>query len=172
MEPPILDTLGYPSETPEGSWAEVEPELAPVKRRVIPSRKRGRRLVKAEEKTRKVYKPEERLLILDTWRRSALPAKDFGALVGVSPHTLYKWRKAFDESGPAGLMDTAKGPAKGSRLPEITKRTILMLKENHPEYGCQRISDMLARGPALGASASSVARVLHEAGYVLEEHVI
>ena len=40
-----------------------------------------------------------------------------------------------------------------------------MLKEQHPEWGCQRISDLLARGPALPASASAVARVLHEAGY-------
>ena len=40
-----------------------------------------------------------------------------------------------------------------------------MLKECHPEWGCQRISDSLLRGPALPASASAVARVLHEAGY-------
>ena len=40
-----------------------------------------------------------------------------------------------------------------------------MMKASHPEWGCQRISDMLLRGPALGASASAVARVLHEAGY-------
>jgi hypothetical protein len=32
---------------------------------------------------------EQRLLILDTWRRSGLPAGDFAALVGVSKHTLY-----------------------------------------------------------------------------------
>jgi transposase InsO family protein len=40
-----------------------------------------------------------------------------------------------------------------------------MLKESHPEWGCQRISDMMQRGPALPASASAVARVLHDAGY-------
>jgi transposase InsO family protein len=40
-----------------------------------------------------------------------------------------------------------------------------MLKEQHPEWGCQRISDLLVRGPALPASASAVARVLREAGY-------
>jgi transposase InsO family protein len=40
-----------------------------------------------------------------------------------------------------------------------------MMKASHPEWGCQRISDMLLRGPALAASASAVARVLHEAGY-------
>jgi hypothetical protein len=59
--------------------------------------------------------------------------------------------------------------AVASRLPELTKRTILMLKEQHPEWGCQRISDLLLRGPALPASASAVARVLHEAGYESSE---
>ena len=58
---------------------------------------------------------------------------------------------------------------KGSRLPELTKRTILMLKQSHPEWGCQRISDMLFRGPALPASPAAVARVLHEAGYETDE---
>jgi transposase InsO family protein len=44
-----------------------------------------------------------------------------------------------------------------------------MLKESNPDWGCQRISDMLLRGPALPASPSSVAKVLHEAGYELKE---
>ena len=44
-----------------------------------------------------------------------------------------------------------------------------MLKQANPEWGCQRISDMLLRGPALPASAAAVARVLHEAGYQMEE---
>ena len=61
------------------------------------------------------------------------------------------------------------GRSKGSRLPELTKRTILMLKQSHPEWGCQRISDMLFRGPALPASPSAVARVLHEAGYEADD---
>jgi transposase InsO family protein len=66
-------------------------------------------------------------------------------------------------------MDQPRGGPKGSRLPDLTKRTILMLKAEHPEWGCQRISDMLVRGPALPACPSAVARVLHEAGYELEE---
>ena len=44
-----------------------------------------------------------------------------------------------------------------------------MLKTTHPDWGCQRISDMLLRGPALPASAGAVARVLHEAGYQMDE---
>jgi transposase InsO family protein len=112
---------------------------------------------------------EQRLLLLDTWKRSGLPANDFAALVGVARHSLYDWKRRFEEQGPAGLMDRPRGGSRGSRLEEVTKRTILMLKEHNPGWGCQRISDMLARGPALAASAGAVARVLHEAGYTLEE---
>jgi transposase InsO family protein len=130
---------------------------------------RGKRLVKKSEEPRKTVTPEQKLLLLDTWKRSGLPAKDFGALVGVATFTLYSWKKKFDDMGPAGLMERVKRTRKGSRLPELTRRTILMLKQGNPEYGCQRISDMLARGPALPASPGAVARVLKEAGYETEE---
>ena len=131
----------------------------------------GRRLVKLEPGADKspAHKPEQRLLILDCWQRSGLPAKDFADLVGVSKHTLYAWKKAFTQHGPAGLMDRQRGAKPGSRLPEVTQRSILMLKQAHPDWGCERISAMLARGPALGASPGAVSRVLHEAGYELEE---
>lgn len=130
-----------------------------------PRQRRTRHMAKPTEKTKPVYSPEQRILLLDTWRRSGLPAKDFAALVGVSKHTLYKWKQQFEQHGPEGLMPQQRGSAPGSRLPEVTKRTILMLKEAHPDWGCQRISDMLQRGPALPASASAVVRVLREAGY-------
>jgi len=53
-------------------------------------------------------------------------------------------------------------PPKGRqlRVPEEAKRHSFT-----PQRGCQRISDLLLRGPALPASASAVAHVLHEAGY-------
>ena len=133
------------------------------------ARRKGRRLVRREETRRAPFTPEQRLLILDSWLRSKLPAGDFAALVGLSKHTLYLWKKQFDRLGPAGLMDHAKGARTGSRLPDVTQRAILLMKQSHPEWGCQRISDMLLRGPALPASASAVARVLHEAGYEMEE---
>ena len=131
-------------------------------------RRKGRRLVKPDE-VRLAFSPPERLLILDAWQRSGLPAGDFAPLVGLSKHTLYLWKKNFAERGPAGLMDQPRGARKGSKLSEVTKRTIVMLKQAHPDWGCQRISDELVRGPALAASSSAVARVLHEAGYQMEE---
>jgi transposase InsO family protein len=136
----------------------------------LAGQRKGRRLVRPEER-QPAIKPEQRLLILDSWLRSGLPAGDFAALVGISKHTLYAWKKRFDELGPGGLVDQQRGSLRGSRVPEVTKRSILMLKQGHPEWGCQRISDMLLRGPGLPASAKAVARVLHEAGYELEEHV-
>jgi transposase InsO family protein len=126
-------------------------------------------LVKKPAAPKLQVSPEQRLLILDTWRRSGLRAADFSSIVGIPTHTLYSWKKRFDQEGPAGLMDRPRGGRKGSKLPDLTKRTILMLKESNPDWGCQRISDMLVRGPALPASPSAVARVLKEAGYELEE---
>ena len=111
----------------------------------------------------------QRLLLLDTWRRSGLPAGDFAPLVGISKHTLYAWKHRFETEGPAGLEEKPRGGPTGSRLPEVTRRAILMLKQDNPEWGCERISAMLLRGPALPASPQAVARVLHEAGYELEE---
>ena len=140
---------------------------SPFRRPLLAGRRPGRRLVKPVAKPS--LSPQQRLLLLDTWRRSGLPAGDFAAMVGLSKHTLYAWKKSFDREGPAGLMEKPRGGPKGSKLPDLTQRTILMLKAANPEWGCQRISDMLLRGPALPASAGAVARVLHEAGYALEE---
>jgi transposase InsO family protein len=143
---------------------DTAPSLPPLAR----SRQRSKALSKPVDKP-EALRPEQRLLLLDTWLRSGLPAGDFAALVGLSKYTLFAWKKKFTEEGPAGLMDKPKGGPTGSRLPDLTRRTILMLKETNPAWGCQRISDMLLRGPALPASPSAVARVLHEAGYAMEE---
>ena len=174
---PAARPPGNPESEPaeETPQAEREDELAAHD--AVPSaprlstRRRGRCLTKPAQgaSSPTTMTPEQRVLLLDTWQRSGLPAGDFAALVGVSKFTLYTWKKRFEELGPAGLLDQHRGGPKGSRLPELTKRTILMLKEAHPEWGCQRISDMLFRGPALPASPAAVARVLHEAGYETDD---
>ena len=51
---------------------------------------------------------------------------------------------SFEEEGPAALMGYRKGQ-KGSRLPEHVRRAILMMKEQHPDWGQDRIHDMLLR---------------------------
>ena len=144
------------------SWSPVPA------RRATRRRKRPTSLSKPEM-PRGPLTPEQKLLLLDTWQRSGLPARDFAALVNVSRHTLYSWKQKFEKDGPAGLVPQQRGARKGSRMPELTKRAILMMKEAHPDWGCQRISDMLNRGPALPASPGAISKVLHEAGYEMEE---
>ena len=173
---PVRESLLPPPEPEEDGEADQPDGSAlaePFAERVGPPRvgpmKKGQRLVKKSAVPKLQISPEQRLLILDTWRRSGLPAADFSTIVGIPRHTLSSWKKRFEQEGPAGLMDRPRGGRKGSRVPDLTKRTILMLKESNPDWGCQRISDMLVRGPALPASATAVARVLKEAGYELEE---
>jgi transposase InsO family protein len=170
---------------PEDDILEVLPEAEDEVREVVPesdrpadgpcptprldSPPRGRRLVKNDPPAAASLTPQQRLLLLDVWNKSGLPAQDFAALVGLSKYTLYAWKKKFEQLGPAGLLDQPRGRPEGSALPDLTRRTILMLKRDHPDWGCQKISDLLLRGPALPASPSAVARVLHEAGYQLAE---
>lgn len=149
----------------------LEAEAAVVRDGLGGGQAKGRRLSRAPRKPHVSLTPEQRLLLLDTWQRSGLPAGDFASLVGVSKHSLYAWKVRFETQGPAGLMDGVRRKPREDRVSEVTRRTIVMLKEGHPEYGCQRISDLLARGPGLAACASTVAKVLHEAGYELEEEV-
>jgi transposase InsO family protein len=177
VPPAVMNDLGHEdvaaveedaARAPEGG-AESESTVTGAMLPPLGQGRRGRRLVPKNQGKPASLTPEQRLLLLDTWRRSGLPAGDFAALVGLSKYTLYMWKKKFLSEGPAGLMDQPRGGPKGSRVPELTRRTILMLKETNPSWGCQRISDLLLRGPALPASPSAVARVLHEAGYEMTE---
>ena len=174
-EEPDGDEASVPLSEDEEAWQEQQADPAPRPRRFLSGRRPGSKVPPPAsppppvEPSGSKLTPTQRLLILDTWRRSGLPANDFSSLVGVSKHTLYGWKKRFEEDGPEGLMDKPRGQPGSSKLPEVTRRTILMLKESHPDWGCQRISDMLVRGPGLSASASTVSKVLRDAGYQLEE---
>ena len=116
----------------------------------------------------RTFSPAQRLLLLDAWMRSKLPATEFGSLVSVTPTTLYQWKKRFETSGPAGLNDRSGGRKLGSRMPEPTRRAILMLKKAHPDWGQDRLHDVLLRSEGYGASPGAIQRVLEEEGYVVE----
>jgi len=130
--------------------------------------RRTARTVGPEAERVAAFTGEQRLLLLDAWIRSKLPATEFSQLVGVTTTTLYGWRKRFEDQGPAALLGHKRGQ-RGSQLPEPTRRAILMMKEAHPDWGQDRIHDMLIRSEGLDASAGAVQRVLLEAGYEVEE---
>lgn len=147
------------------------PAAAPVEEKPRLPRLGGRRkgqalLRKSEDRERRPLTAKDRLYLLDAWVKSKLPAGDFAPIVGVSKHSLYAWKKLFAADGPAGLETKARGKTKKSApVVELTKRAILLLKEANPDYGCERISAILARDEALSASPTTVANVLKEAGY-------
>lgn len=171
--------MGHDQNTPstepkaDPAWQEVAPGAPGEAEPGLPQRRsprRGRRTVVGDAAgPQPQLTPEQRLLVLDTWMRSGLPAGDYAPLVGVSKHTLYAWKARFEAKGPAGLMDRPRGAPRGSRMADVTKRAVLLMKEQHPDWGVERISAMLARGPALPASANAVMRVLTEAGYLTED---
>ena len=76
-----------------------------------PRRGRTRRTVRAEEaaRPRVTLSAQQRVLMLDTWLRSKLSARDFASLIGMSEHTLYAWKKRFEQAGPAGLAERPRG---------------------------------------------------------------
>ncbi|MFH2001722.1 MAG: DDE-type integrase/transposase/recombinase [Planctomycetota bacterium] len=164
----ILSTTG-PDEEPEEDDSSGSAE--DVKRPRLTGRSPGKKSRKSPalqnpEEEQKSFTGEEKLLLLDVWEKSGLGAHDFSSLVNINAYTLYAWRKKFDEGGPEGLFPHARGPEPGSKVDAATRRAILMLKKASPDYGCQRISDILYRGPGLGVSPTTVSRVLKEEGYV------
>jgi transposase InsO family protein len=130
-------------------------------------RRKTRQLAAPDEQAlrRASFTLEQRLLVLDAWARSGLTGAQMADLVGLSPHTLYGWRKRFEHRGPAGLEDRQRGPKKGSRLPEPTQRAILLLKRQHPDWGSERIADVLARADGYAASPGAIVRLLKKEGY-------
>jgi len=168
-DPPPSEVAVAPEVAPPGPEELVDASTGATPARITgrrPGSPAKRRLVTPTEASEGQPRltAEQRLLVLDTWRRSGLPGGDFAPLVGVSRYTLYAWKARFEAEGPAGLVEKARGKPKGSRLPEALRRAIIMMKESNPEWGVERISDMLARGPGMAASPTAVSRVLKEWG--------
>ena len=92
--PPAADAELDPDEVLE--WEGDPPVVIPN----LGGRKRGT-LSKPIER-RQVLSPQQKLLLLDTWLRSGLPARDFGAMVNISRHTLYSWKQRFERLVPLG----------------------------------------------------------------------
>src|SRR5437879_2810317 len=109
-EPPPAD--GPEEEVP---CAEVPADDAPAGPPRLQHPARGRRCLRKDPAPASPLTPQQRLLLLDAWRRSGLPAGDFAPLAGISQHTPYAWHRKFQEEEPAGLEDRPRGGPTGSR---------------------------------------------------------
>ena len=99
------DDLNWEHDPPPTGWPNVPgldglplpPNLAARRR----GGRRGRALARPQLPQAPLL-PQQKLLLLDTWQRSGLPARDFGAMVNISRHTLYAWKRRFEELGRPG----------------------------------------------------------------------
>ena len=83
---------------PEGEPRDWEPDPMPPS---LTGRRRGGALKKPEP-PKMPLSPQQKLLLLDTWKRSGLPARDFGALVNISRHTCTRGRPGLRRRGRPG----------------------------------------------------------------------
>ena len=171
--PPQTDVEGETELDPDEEVVVLEDdEEPPVSKPRLASTPKGRKnprpaKKRPDERTR-TFTPEQRLLILDSWQKSKLPAGDFAPLVGLSSAALYKWKSLFEEHGFAGLEERRGAPS-GSRMNEVTRRAILLMKATHPDWGQDRLHHELHRSRGLSASAGAIARVLADDGYEVAE---
>src|SRR5262245_50435425 len=91
---PVTDTPDPNSGAPPLDAEPPLPNLAGPGRRTRSRPRPGAALQKPSTNDTS-FTPEQRLLILDAWKRSGLPAGDFAPLVGLSRYTLYAWKKRF-----------------------------------------------------------------------------
>jgi len=72
-----------------------------------------------------------------------LPAADFGALVHLSRHTLYAWKRRFEQQGRRLMEQRGAWPRQSPA--GVDQAVDPHAQDSHPDWGCQRISDMLVR---------------------------
>jgi len=82
-----------PEQEEDSKWSATGVEL--VRRTLGGNGQPQKRNLAKPDEFRQASSPHERLLILDNWPRSGLPAGDFAPLMGISKHTLYLWKKRF-----------------------------------------------------------------------------
>lgn len=155
----------WDEDTPSDLPAGDDPPPPQVKKRGRKSAENSRALSREIGRPVQSVTPEQKLLIIDAWKKSGLPGSDFADLVGFSYKTLYMWRRRLEQDGVEGLFGPPPGPEPGSKVPPVTRQAILLIKNENPEFGCERISQLLYRGPGLGVSPGAVARVLKEEGF-------
>jgi transposase-like protein len=94
----------------------------------LAARRKGRALSRPEPE-RPSLTAEQRLLILDSWMRSKLSAPDFAPLVGVSPHTLYAWKRRTQSRRRAARRSTLAW----RRWAGVAGRTMMATKQTKPK---------------------------------------
>ncbi|GFM99946.1 hypothetical protein Sfulv_47570 [Streptomyces fulvorobeus] len=96
------------------------------------------------------------------------PVSEVARRNGVSRQTLHNWRTRYGAAGDAGLTDRSQRPhASPARLDAAVEALICSLREQHPDWGAQRLRAALERlGTERLPSRTTVHRVLVRNGFL------
>jgi transposase len=109
---------------------------------------------------------QQRRLLFETWEATGdVELACRTAHVGRS--TFYAWKPRFEAGGYAALSQFAsRAPKRTRRVAEAIAEQVIALRQQHPDWGKQRLADELAKAnswrPLL--SPNTVKRILHDAG--------
>ena len=96
-----------------------------------------------------------------------LPVSLLSKEVGVSKDVVYRWVKAYQERGEAGLRNQVASSGSRRKLPGPVREKIVEIKKREPFFGVQRISHLLKRVFFLSASPETVRRTLQEESLIV-----
>lgn len=108
----------------------------------------------------------QRRLLFETWEATGNVSQ--ACLVAhVSRHMFYDWQPRFEAKGYAGLLEFASSaPKHPPRIDPAIEPRVIALRQQHPDWGKQRIADELTRAnqwvPLV--SRGTVRRILSDAG--------
>jgi transposase len=116
------------------------------------------------------YPPELRLRVVREVLDGQMSRAGALRVFGVAVTTIAGWLQRYREKGAEGLKAERRGPSPRTQPGSAVKRELVTaMRREHPQFGTQRVSDMLRRFEGLGVSQTEVRRILHEAGLMPEQ---
>ena len=120
-----------------------------------------------ESRFGKRYGLELKLRCVKLRLEEGLPVSLLSKEVGVSKDVVYRWVRAYQERGEAGLRNQVRSSESRRKLPGPVREKIVEIKKREPFFGVQRISHLLKRVFFLSASPETVRRTLQEESLIV-----
>ncbi len=108
----------------------------------------------------------QRRLLFEAWEATG-NVEEACRVAHVGRRTFYYWKRRFQEGGYAALATFAsRAPHHPARVAPAVEQRVIALRQEHPEWGQQRLADALAQanGWIPLVSPNTVTRILGDAG--------
>jgi putative transposase len=112
---------------------------------------------------------DQRVQFIADYQRDVFDVADLARRYGISRKTAYKWIDRYAASGPTGLVDRSRRPARSPHAtPEHIVAALLDVRRHHPSWGAKKLLKVVAtRQPTWTLPArSTVCDLLDRAGLI------